>query len=63
MIRVRFYLKFNDCDGDYRPIRWPIKYPYWCTGETNDVFTIIAYTDSVEFDNEIDDYKLKEERK
>lgn len=48
MIQANFYIKFSDCDGDYRPIKWPIKYPYWCTGETNDTFIIIAYADNVE---------------
>lgn len=48
MIRARFYIRFKDCNGDYRPIKWPIKYPYWCTGESNDSFTLIAYADSME---------------
>ena len=34
MIRARFYIKFKDCGNDYRPVKWPIKYPYWCTGES-----------------------------
>ena len=29
MIRARFYLRGTT---DYRPISWPIKHPYWCTG-------------------------------
>lgn len=48
MIRARFYIKFDDCDNDYRPVKWPIKHPYWCTGETDDSFTIVAYADDVE---------------
>ena len=36
MQRIRFYLSQDKTDGDYRPVVWPIKYPYWCTGETGD---------------------------
>lgn len=32
MIRARFYIKKSDCGNDYRPVKWPIKYPYWCSG-------------------------------
>lgn len=35
MIRAKFYIKFKDCGNDYRPVKWPIKYPYWCTGESD----------------------------
>lgn len=45
MIRARFYIKFENCDCDYRPVKWPIKYPYWCTGESADSFTLVAYAD------------------
>ena len=48
MIRARFYIKKKDCDNDYRPVNWPIKYPYWCTGESADCFVIVAYADNVE---------------
>lgn len=43
MLRVRFNMKFKRCNGDYRPILWPIKHPYWCTGKTPDSFTLVAY--------------------
>lgn len=46
MIRARFYIKFKDCDGDYRPVKWPIKYPYWRTGQSADSFVLIAYADN-----------------
>lgn len=36
MIRARFFVEKKKCDGDYRPLIWPIQYPYWCTGE-NDI--------------------------
>lgn len=48
MIRARFYIKFKECGNDYRPVQWPIKYPYWCTGESSDVFILVAYVDNVE---------------
>lgn len=35
MIRARFYIKKSDCSNDYRPVKWPIKYPYWCSGESD----------------------------
>lgn len=48
MIRARFYIEKSDCNYDYRPIKWPIKYPYWCTGENSEFFIIVAYADNVE---------------
>lgn len=45
MIRTRFYIKKSDCDNDYRPVKWPIKYPYWCSGESNDSFILVAYAE------------------
>lgn len=44
MLRVRF--KTNG--EDYRPVYWPIKYPFWCTGYAGDgSYTIlVAYVDS-----------------
>lgn len=35
MIRARFYIGKDDCDNDYRPVKWPIKYPYWCSAESS----------------------------
>lgn len=45
MIRARFYIKKSDCSNDYRPVKWPIKYPYWCSGESDDSFTLVAYAE------------------
>ena len=42
------YIKFKDGDSDFRPIKGPIKYPYWCTGQKSDSFVIVAYADSIE---------------
>jgi hypothetical protein len=48
MICVRFFVR----DEDYRPVKWPIKYPYWCTGYGEDregeYATLVAYADNVE---------------
>ena len=33
---------------DYRPVKWPIKHPYWCTGYGDDYATIVAYADNIE---------------
>jgi len=42
MIRARFKTK----DSDYRPVVWPIKHPYWCTGYDSDGHPIlVAYVD------------------
>lgn len=41
MIRARF----KTGAADYRPINWPIKHPYWCTGYGDDYATIVAYAD------------------
>lgn len=42
MIRARF----KTIDDDYRPVNWPIKHPYWCTGyDSDDSPIIVAYAD------------------
>ncbi len=44
MIRARFKANHDD----YRPIKWPIKHPYWCTGyaANGDHSIIVAYADN-----------------
>lgn len=45
MIRARFKV----LNPDYRPVKWPILHPYWCTGyDSEDAAILIAYADSVE---------------
>jgi len=41
MIRARFE---TDLD-DYRPVNWPIKHPYWCTGFNDNASIVVAYAD------------------
>lgn len=41
MIRARFEVN----EDDYRPVNWPIKHPYWCTGYGEDHAIIVAYAD------------------
>jgi len=46
MLRVRF----KQPTEDYRPVKWPLKHPYWCTGSSGDpedhYFVLVAYADS-----------------
>lgn len=48
MIRARFFVNKEECEGDYRPLKWPIQYPYWCTGENDSYFVLVAYINSIE---------------
>ena len=41
MIRARFRVSILDP----RPVKWPIKHPYWVTGEGETYYTIVAYAD------------------
>jgi hypothetical protein len=45
MIRARFHAN----PDDWRPVNWPIKHPYWCSGMAGDdsYSIIIAYADDV----------------
>lgn len=43
MIRARFKANLHDC----RPIKWPIKHPYWRTGEGDTYSIIVAYADDI----------------
>lgn len=44
MIRARF--KANE--DDYRPVKWPVKHPYWCTGYGDGYSIVVAYADNEE---------------
>jgi hypothetical protein len=43
MKRIRFFVSVKD----YHPVNWPIKYPYWKTGETGDgsFLILVSYAD------------------
>ena len=41
MLRVRFHANIQDP----RPINWPVKHPYWVTGEGEDYAVIVSYAD------------------
>ena len=45
MIRVRFKANADD----YRPINWPIKHPYWCSGYGDNYSIVISYADDVDY--------------
>jgi hypothetical protein len=47
MYRARFYSKTEDQDP--RPMNWPIKHPYWITGESEDGYIIVAYADDEDY--------------
>jgi hypothetical protein len=42
MLRVRF----KTTDKDYRPVKWPIPHPYWCTGSGEGYNILVAYADN-----------------
>lgn len=41
MIRARFKANIDD----YRPVNWPVKHPYWCSGQGDDFSIVVAYAD------------------
>lgn len=45
MLRVRFKANADD----YRPVNWPVKHPYWCTGYGDDYSIVISYSDNEEY--------------
>lgn len=45
MLRVRFKANADD----YRPVNWPVKHPYWCTGYGSDYSIVISYADNEEY--------------
>lgn len=48
VMRVRFEVDIEECEEDYRPVSWPIAHPYWCTGESDTSFILVAYVESEE---------------
>ena len=46
MYRFRFKLSKSATHEDYRPVLWPIKNPYWCSGESSTHFTMVAFAES-----------------
>ena len=44
MLRVRFHAN----PDDYRPVKWPVKYLFWCTGYGENHSVVVAYVDSVD---------------
>ena len=45
MLRVRFKANLDDP----RPINWPVKHPWWCTGTGEDYSIIVAYADDEKY--------------
>ena len=48
MLRCRFYVNIEKVKNDYRPVVWPIKLPYWCSGESSEDFILVAYVDTID---------------
>lgn len=48
MLWCRFYIPLKECDNDYRPVIWPIRYPYWCTGYTDTEAILVAYVKNMD---------------
>ncbi len=42
MIRARFKANADD----FRPVKWPVKHPYWCTGYGEGYSIVVAYADN-----------------
>ena len=47
MLRIRFEANADDP----RPINWPVKHPYWITGEAGDgsYATVVSYADDEQY--------------
>ena len=45
LIRVRFKTIIED----YRPVNWPVKYPYWCVGKSFFYSTLVSYADGRDY--------------
>jgi hypothetical protein len=45
MIRVRFHAN----EADYRPVNWPVKHPYWCTGYGEGYSIVVSYADDIDY--------------
>ena len=45
MIRVRFEANLDDP----RPVNWPIKHPYWVSGENENNSILVAYADNEQY--------------
>jgi hypothetical protein len=41
MLRIRFKAD----EDNYRPVKWPVKHPYWCSGEGEGFSIVISYAD------------------
>lgn len=70
MLRCRFYVN----GSDYRPVKWPVKHPYWCTGHAffcteqgNSKAVVVSYADNEDYimeywpDAENIDYEIVDE--
>jgi hypothetical protein len=42
------HARFKTSAEDYRPVKWPIDHPYWCSGHGDGYSILVAYVDSEE---------------
>ena len=45
MLRIRFQAN----EDDYRPVNWPVKHPYWCSGYGEGYSIVVSYADDIEY--------------
>ena len=45
MKRFRFHCNVDDP----RPVNWPVKHPYWITGEGEDYAVVVSYGDDEKY--------------
>lgn len=47
MLRVRFRANAED----FRPVNWPVKHPFWCTGYGGDFeySIVVSYADDLDY--------------
>lgn len=48
-----YRIRFKANPDDYRPIKWPVGHPYWCSGFNEQYSTVISYADSEEYIKEL----------
>lgn len=39
--------RFKANADDYRPVNWPVKHPFWCSGSGDDYSIVVAYADNI----------------
>ncbi|MHB0966000.1 MAG: hypothetical protein ACYC36_06040 [Bellilinea sp.] len=45
LLRIRFHAD----EADPRPVKWPVKHPYWITGYGDGYSTVVSYADNATY--------------